>query len=636
MNTINKLISKFNFNSGNVSRIKYIVIHYVGALGGAKANCEYYAGGDRGASAHYYVGFDGEIWQSVEDANIAWHCGANSYKHAECRNANSIGIEMCVRKKNTATMNATDKDWYFEDQTVQSAIELTKYLMDKYNVPAENVIRHYDVTGKICPNPYVYNTGIHTWDEFKSALTGANETTEFVSEADFVAKVGKLATADMQKTSILASVTTAQAILESGYGSTELAKNANNFFGMKTTLSGNSWEGSSWDGVSVYTKQTKEQDVNGKEYTVTADFRKYPSIADSLADHSAYLLGAMNGNAKRYDGLKGEKDYKTAITIIKNGGYATDTKYIDKICNIIERWNLTQYDVNSGTIEPETEEPWYRVRKTWTDAKTQKGAFHDLAKAKACADANSGYYVFDENGNAIYPEIVEKSIPEKAAEWAIATANDDTHGYDNRKAYRGGNPDYACSSFVNEAYRQAGVDLPESATVYTAKMKSIYTSAGFEDVTSKITLKSGKGLEVGDIVLTPGKHVEIYVGDGKLAGARGDANSGKAENGKAGDQTGSEIAVINYWNYPWTVVLRYAGEEKTVSNVQYRVQAGSFSVKKNADALLKKLKNAGFDAFIVESGGLYKIQAGAYSVKENAENMVKKLKAAGFDAFVTN
>lgn len=171
--TINKLISKFNHNAGDVSRIKYIVIHYTGALGDAKANCNYFAGGDRKASAHYFVGYDGAIWQSVEDKNVAWHCGANSYKHAECRNSNSIGIEMCVRKRNTASMGATDKDWYFEDATVEATAELTQYLMEKYNVPASHVIRHYDVTGKICPNPYVYNTTAHTWDGFKQLISGA-------------------------------------------------------------------------------------------------------------------------------------------------------------------------------------------------------------------------------------------------------------------------------------------------------------------------------------------------------------------------------------------------------------------------------------------------------------------------------
>lgn len=147
---INKLLTPYNFTSGTTNRIEYIVIHYVGALGRAEANCKYYASQYIGASAHYYVEFDGEIWQSVEDQNIVWHCGAKSYVHPECRNANSLGIEFCVRNKGSQA--DTSRDWYFKEATVQAAIELTKELMAKYNISADHVIRHYDVTGKICPN----------------------------------------------------------------------------------------------------------------------------------------------------------------------------------------------------------------------------------------------------------------------------------------------------------------------------------------------------------------------------------------------------------------------------------------------------------------------------------------------------
>jgi len=175
---INKLLTPYSHNAGTIDRIKFIVIHYVGATGGAKANCEYYAGGKRGASAHYYVGFQGEIWQSVEDKDIARHCGGKKYPntkggtyHGICTNANSIGIEMCVRNKGSKA--DTSKDWYFEGDTVTAAIELTKELMAKYNIPIDHVIRHYDVVGKICPNPYVYNTGKYTWKAFKAALAEA-------------------------------------------------------------------------------------------------------------------------------------------------------------------------------------------------------------------------------------------------------------------------------------------------------------------------------------------------------------------------------------------------------------------------------------------------------------------------------
>lgn len=165
---INKSLTPYNHNSGIVDRIKYIVIHYVGATGGAEANCKWYAGADRGASAHYYIDFDGSVWQSVEDKNIAWHCGAKTYKHPECRNSNSLGIELCVRNK--GNKSDTSLDWYFEDATVQAAIKLTKDLMAMYKVSADHVIRHHDVTGKICPNPYVYNHTKHTWNTFKAAL----------------------------------------------------------------------------------------------------------------------------------------------------------------------------------------------------------------------------------------------------------------------------------------------------------------------------------------------------------------------------------------------------------------------------------------------------------------------------------
>lgn len=164
-----------------------------------------------------------------------------------------------------------------------------------------------------------------------------------MTEKEFVEKIGPLAAQDMKTNGVLASITAAQACLESGYGSTELAVNANNLFGMKCSLSGNTWD-SVWDGVSKYTKKTNEQKPDGTVYTITADFRKYPDILTSIKDHSCYLNGAMNGSKRRYEGLSGEKDYRKAAELIKAGGYATDIAYVDKLCSLIERWNLTQYD----------------------------------------------------------------------------------------------------------------------------------------------------------------------------------------------------------------------------------------------------------------------------------------------------
>ena len=164
-----------------------------------------------------------------------------------------------------------------------------------------------------------------------------------MTEREFVEFIGPKATLNYQKTGILASITIAQACQESGYGSTELAQNANNFFGMKTSLSNNTWK-SVWDGVSKYTKDTIEEYTPGQITHIQADFRKYPNIDASIEDHSLYLSQAKNGNALRYAGLTIERDYRVAAQIIKNGGYATDSLYVQRLCNLVERWNLTQYD----------------------------------------------------------------------------------------------------------------------------------------------------------------------------------------------------------------------------------------------------------------------------------------------------
>ena len=120
--------------------------------------------------------------------------------------------------------------------------------------------------------------------------------------------------------------------------------------------------------------------------------------------NSAYLLGAKNGSKLRYEGLKGCTNYKKAAQIIKNGGYATSLTYVDKLCSIIERWKLTQYDVAG---EASDVVKYYRVRKSWEDAKSQLGAYTILANAKAMADKNPGYEVYDWNGKQLYPEVAE-------------------------------------------------------------------------------------------------------------------------------------------------------------------------------------------------------------------------------------
>ena len=85
------------------------------------------------------------------------------------------------------------------------------------------------------------------------------------------------------------------------------------------------------------------------------------------------------------------------MQIIKDGGYATSSIYVQSLCNIIEKWNLTQYDAKE-----DSRVGYYRVRKSWTDSKSQLGAYKVLANAKKCADEHPGYSVFDESGKIVY------------------------------------------------------------------------------------------------------------------------------------------------------------------------------------------------------------------------------------------
>lgn len=161
---IKQNLTTVNYNSANKTN-KYLVIHYTGnSTDTAWANTNYFKSVNRNASAHYFVD-DNEIWQCVLDKDIAWHCGdrlkdgSGGLYNGKCTNSNSIGIEMCCTNYDISA------------RTEARTIELVKYLMNKYGIPVSNIIRHYDVTNKICPAPFVNNSG--RWNSFKAKLGGA-------------------------------------------------------------------------------------------------------------------------------------------------------------------------------------------------------------------------------------------------------------------------------------------------------------------------------------------------------------------------------------------------------------------------------------------------------------------------------
>ena len=151
-----------NYRAGRTQPVRYIVMHYTANNGDtAKNNCDYYhrVGGLQ-ASAHYFVDEHGAM-QSVRECDTAWHCGARAYWHPECRNANSIGIEMCSRKR-------ADGSYYIKPETVANAAALAREIMQRYGIDTDHVLRHYDVTGKRCPMPWVDDPA--QWTAFKEML----------------------------------------------------------------------------------------------------------------------------------------------------------------------------------------------------------------------------------------------------------------------------------------------------------------------------------------------------------------------------------------------------------------------------------------------------------------------------------
>ena len=151
---------KYNY-SQRTDKIKYIVIHDTGNTGkGADANAHfnYFNGGNRNASAHYFVD-DKRVVEIIEPKHhSAWHCGDGKGKYGITNN-NSIGVEICI-----------NSDGNF-DKAFSNSIDLVKQLMGVFGIDSAHVVRHYDASRKNCPATLISGSKGHTWDEFKKKLS---------------------------------------------------------------------------------------------------------------------------------------------------------------------------------------------------------------------------------------------------------------------------------------------------------------------------------------------------------------------------------------------------------------------------------------------------------------------------------
>jgi N-acetylmuramoyl-L-alanine amidase len=150
-----------NYNkSARSSEPIYIVVHDTGDAGAtAKNEHDYFSGGDRQASADFFVDSNNIIQIIDTDVYYSWHCGDGGGKYG-ISNRNSLGIEMCLESNEQPS-----------DTTVNNTLDLVRYLMSKYNIGIENVVRHYDASRKNCPASFNTDGNWTKWNEFKNRLS---------------------------------------------------------------------------------------------------------------------------------------------------------------------------------------------------------------------------------------------------------------------------------------------------------------------------------------------------------------------------------------------------------------------------------------------------------------------------------
>ena len=153
------------------------------------------------------------------------------------------------------------------------------------------------------------------------------------SKEEFVQELVPIAKELNQTYGILPSIILGQAILESDWGQSELSAKYNNLFGIKSFSASD-------DSVKLTTKEYKD----GEWIEIKANFKVYASWNDCMIDHTLLFVNGVDWDPYLYQGVLLASDYKTAALALQTAGYATDPDYANKIINVIESYNLNQYD----------------------------------------------------------------------------------------------------------------------------------------------------------------------------------------------------------------------------------------------------------------------------------------------------
>lgn len=440
-----------------------------------------------------------------------------------------------------------------------------------------------------------------------------------MNKQDFINKIGPLAQKDQEKSGVLASLTIAQAILESAWGESGLTRKAKALFGIKT--------GSNWKG-RVYNAKTQECYDGANFTTITAGFRAYDSWEQSIEDHSKLLTGLA-----RYKAVIGEKDYKKACRAIQAAGYATDPSYANKLIGIIEQNNLTKYDI---------------IGKTQTRIGGKMNEKQLIEKLYNIKNNYKTIYAWGCFGGIMTDSMVESKAKQYPSMYTAARKAK------TKQAGRAGAFGFDCVNLIK------GILWGWNGNRNATWGGAVYASNGVPDINADAmihrcigTTSNFSNIQPGEAVWLPG-HIGVYVGNGKVIECTPSWSDGVQETaclniGSIAGLNGRRWKLhgkIPYINYNGAVAPQRpsGGSKKTIGEIAKEVIAGAWGVGNDRK---NKLEAAGYNYNQVQAE-VNNILSGrkpsapkktvAEIAKEvlqgqwgNGNDRINKLKAAGYN-----
>lgn len=394
----------------------------------------------------------------------------------------------------------------------------------------------------------------------------------------------------------------AQACLESAYGTSGLAK-VFNYFGLKYRA------GRCPTACGVCYKTGSEQNGDGSYTSSVMEWCRFPDMDAGVQGYFDFI------NVSRYANLKGVTDPREYLEKIKADGYATSLKYVDNLMAVIKKYDLTKYDV----IEQEEKK----------GMKILLSVGHSILTTGQCTSADGRPYggVLEYAYNKAIVEDVEAYLQSVGHEVDLLICPElrftkSTEEKPYKLNYENaGNYDLVCELHLNASKQH---NVRGSEVQYYSDAGKVFA----DQIQEQLTTVFGDHLNDRRdnlYILTktkaPAVIVESFFCD----------NSADCELAEKTD-----VALLIAQGIHGGEIS--PKQDKPISSgILYKVQAGAFRKKENADRLLTELKNKGFDAFITTAdvdGLIYRVQVGAYSIKANAEAMQNKMLAAGYKTFI--